>query len=79
MPGKSAGPGFSNTFFKAMSHLFDNLLSNEDGGRAVVNLLSRTAAEIPVNVSLSPLPGNTDGRVICTVVHRPAPAATNEL
>jgi signal transduction histidine kinase len=34
----------------------------------VVSLLSPTAAEIPVNVSLSPLPGNADGRIICTVV-----------
>lgn len=70
--GKSAaqvsGSRFQQHLLQSDVALFDNLLSNEDGGRAVVNLLSRTAAEIPVNVSLSPLPGNTDGRVICTVV-----------
>ena len=62
--GKSAaqvsGSRFQQHLLQSDVALFDNLLSNEDGGRAVVSLLSPTAAEIPVNVSLSPLPGNTE-------------------
>ena len=71
--GKSAaqvsGSRFGKYPLQSDVALFDNLVSSsEDGGRAVVSLLSPTAVEIPVNVSLSPLPGNADGRGDCTVV-----------
>jgi PAS domain S-box-containing protein len=69
--GKSAaqvsGSRFQQHLLQSDVALFETLLGSEDGGRAVVSLLSPAAAEIPVNVSLSPLPGNTE-RVICTVV-----------
>ena len=57
--GKSAaqviGSRFQQHVLQSDVALFDDLLGSEDGGRAVVSLLGPAAAEVPVNVSLSPL------------------------
>ena len=48
--------------------LFENLLNSVDGGRIVITLVANGQIEVPVSLSLSPLPDNAEGRIVCGIV-----------
>ena len=47
---------------------FQNLLCSANGGRIVITLISEGQTEIPVSLSLSPLPDSEDRRIVCGIV-----------
>src|SRR4051794_36140827 len=47
---------------------FEHLLSSANGGRIVITLISGGQTEIPVSLSLSPLPDNEERRIVCGIV-----------
>jgi PAS domain S-box-containing protein len=47
---------------------FQNLLHGFKGGRIVITLISDGQTEIPVSLSLSPLPGSEERRIVCGIV-----------
>ena len=47
---------------------FQNLLSSANGGRIVISLVADGPTEIPVSLSLSPLPDSDEGRIVCGIV-----------
>lgn len=53
---------------------FQNLLSSANGGRIVISLVADGPTEIPVSLSLSPLPDSDEGRIV--LWHRYGPAPT---
>ena len=48
--------------------LFESLLNNASGGRVVLTLVGTGTTEVPVNLSLSLLPDNGEGRIVCGIV-----------
>ena len=47
---------------------FQSLLCSADGGRILITLVSEGQIEIPVSVSLSPLPDSDERRIVCGIV-----------
>lgn len=47
---------------------FQKLLRSVEGGRIVITLISADEAEIPVSLSLSPLPDGGERRIVCGIV-----------
>ena len=47
---------------------FQNLLCSANGGRIVITLISDGQTEIPVSLSLSPLPDSEERRIVCGIV-----------
>src|SRR4051812_47193566 len=47
---------------------FQNLLCSPNGGRIVITLISDGQNEIPVSLSLSPLPDSEGRRIVCGIV-----------
>jgi PAS domain S-box-containing protein len=47
---------------------FEELLKSDNGGRVVLTLVAHGNTEVPVSLSLSPLPDNSDGRIVCGIV-----------
>jgi PAS domain S-box-containing protein len=47
---------------------FQNLLRSVNGGRIVITLVSDGQTEIPVSLSLSPLPDSDERRIVCGIV-----------
>jgi len=48
--------------------LLESLLNSINGGRIVITLIADGQIEVPVSLSLSPLPDNAEGRIVCGVV-----------
>jgi len=69
---KSAGAISGTTFQQLVSAadipVFETLLGCAAGGRAIIALVSSDHGDIPVNLSLSPLPDSAGGRIVCGVV-----------
>jgi PAS domain S-box-containing protein len=66
--GQISGTPFQQFILQTDITLFENLLKSASGGRVVLTLVATGHTEVPVNLSLSPLPENADGRVICGIV-----------
>jgi PAS domain S-box-containing protein len=65
--GQISGTHFQRYVFKTDIRLFDTLLSRANGGHIVLTLVATGDCEVPVNLSLSPLPGNAGGQVVCGI------------
>jgi PAS domain S-box-containing protein len=48
--------------------IFEALLSSANGGRVVLTLVAAGETGVPVNLSLSSLPDNAEGRIVCGIV-----------
>lgn len=48
--------------------LFEDLLVSVNGGRTLLNFVSIKHADVPVSLSLSPLPDNSEARIFCGIV-----------
>jgi signal transduction histidine kinase len=70
--GKSArqisGASIQQYILQTDLPLFENLLNSAQGGRIVLTLVGSGQTEVPVNVSLSPLPDGSEGRIVCGIV-----------
>lgn len=66
--GAISGTTFQRFVIPADIPVFETLLSSKTGGRVIIALLTRNQSHIPVNLSLSPLPDNPGGRMVCGVV-----------
>jgi PAS domain S-box-containing protein len=66
--GAISGTTFQQLVVPADIPLFETLLGSRAGGRAIIALVSGDQGHIPVNLSLSPLPDSSDGRIVCGVV-----------
>jgi PAS domain S-box-containing protein len=65
--GQISGTHFRQYVFKTDIRLFDTLLSSANGGHIVLTLVAMGDCEVPVNLSLSPLPGSAGGQVVCGI------------
>src|SRR3954452_8768863 len=65
--GQISGTHFRQYVFKTDIRLFDTLLSSANGGHVVLTLVATGDCEVPVNLSLSPLPGNAGGQIVCGI------------
>jgi PAS domain S-box-containing protein len=66
--GQVSGTPLQQFILQTDITLFESLLSSAHGGRLVLTLVGAGHTEVPVNLSLSPLPENAGGRVICGIV-----------
>lgn len=66
--GQISGTQFQQFVLRTDLVLFENLLNSANGGRVVLTLVATGDSEIPVNLSLSPLPDNADGQIVCGIV-----------
>lgn len=66
--GQVCGTPIQQFILQTDISLFDNLLNSINGGRIVITLVATGQTEIPVSLSLSPLPDSAGGRVVCGVV-----------
>jgi PAS domain S-box-containing protein len=65
--GQISGTHFRQFVLKTDIRLFDALLNNANGGHVVLTLVATGDCEVPVNLSLSPLPGNAGGQIVCGI------------
>jgi PAS domain S-box-containing protein len=66
--GQISGTLFQQFILQTDIALFENLLNGANGGRVVLTLVATGHTEVPVNLSLSPLPDNREGRIVCGIV-----------
>ncbi len=62
-----SGTHFQQFVLKTDIRLFDTLLNSPNGGHIVLTLVATGDCEVPVNLSLSPLPGNAGGQIVCGI------------
>ena len=76
----SANP-FNEFLIQTDIPVFEGLLNCADGGRAIVTMVTAGQIEVPVNLSLSPLPDDSGTRIVCGVVTdlRPLRQSTQQL
>ena len=65
--GQISGTQFQLFVLKSDIRVFDTLLNSANGGHVVLTLVAREDCEVPVNLSLSPLPGNAGGQIVCGI------------
>jgi len=65
--GQISGTQFQQFVLKSDIRVFDTLLNSANGGHVVLTLVAREDCEVPVNLSLSPLPGNAGGQIVCGI------------
>ena len=65
--GQISGTHFQQFVLKTDIRLFDTLLNSANGGHVVLTLVATGDCEVPVNLSLSPLPGNAGGQIVCGI------------
>ena len=77
---QTSGTPFQQFILQTDVSLFESLLGSANGGRVVLTLVGAGQAEVPVNLSLNPLPGE-DGVRMGAHRDRSAPArrSTQEL
>ena len=66
--GQISGSQIQQFILQTDVSLFDRLLQSADGGRVVLTLMANGETEIPVSLSLSPLPDVVEGRMVCGIV-----------
>jgi PAS domain S-box-containing protein len=66
--GQISGTQFQQFILQTDVSLFERLLFNASGGRIVLTLLGSGQVEVPVNVSLTALPDDAEGRIVCGIV-----------
>src|ERR1700687_5925559 len=66
--GQVCGTPLRQLILRTDITLFETLLNSANGGRVVLTLVGTGHTEVPVNLSLSPLPENAGGQVICGIV-----------
>ncbi len=79
--GQISGRPFNEFLIQTDIPVFEGLLNCADGGRAIVTMVTAGQTEVPVNLSLSPLPDDSDARIVCGVVTdlRPLRQSTQQL
>ena len=65
--GQISGTQFQQFVLKTDIRLFDTLLNSPNGGHVVLTLVATGDCEVPVNLSLSPLPGNAGAQIVCGI------------
>jgi PAS domain S-box-containing protein len=80
-PRQVSGKPFAEYLTQADIQSFEAMLDSSDGGRAVVTMVTSRQTEVPVNLSLSPLPDDSGARIVCGVVTdlRPLRQSTQQL
>src|SRR3954452_14461375 len=80
-PGQISGKLFNEFLMQTDVQVFDSMLKSPDGGRAIVTMVAAGEAKVPANLSLSPLPDGSGGRIVCGVVTdlRPLQQSTRKL
>ena len=65
---QTSGTPFQQFILQTDVSLFESLLAGTKGGRVVLTLIGAEQAEVPVNLSLTPLPDDEGGRIVCGIV-----------
>jgi PAS domain S-box-containing protein len=65
--GQISGTQFQQFVLKSDIRVFDTLLNSPNGGHVVLTLVATGECEVPVNLSLSPLPGNAGAQIVCGI------------
>ena len=65
---QTSGTPFQQFILQTDVSLFESLLAGTKGGRVVLTLVGAEQAEVPVNLSLTPLPDDEGGRIVCGIV-----------
>jgi PAS domain S-box-containing protein len=66
--GQVSGSQIQQFILQSDIALFDDLLNSVNGGRIVITLVAQGSTEVPVSLSLSALPDNAEGRIVCGIV-----------
>jgi len=65
---QTSGTPFQQFILQTDVSLFESLLGGANGGRVVLTLVGAEQAEVPVNLSLTPLPDEDGPRIVCGIV-----------
>ena len=78
--GQISGRPFNEFLIQTDIPVFEGLLNCADGGRAIVTMVTAGQTEVPINLSLSPLP-DANARIVCGVMTdlRPLRQSTQQL
>jgi PAS domain S-box-containing protein len=65
---QTSGTPFQQFIRQTDVSLFESLLAGTNGGRIVLTLVGAEQLEVPANLSLTPLPDDAAGRIVCGIV-----------
>jgi PAS domain S-box-containing protein len=67
-PGQVSGAQLQQFVLQSEVLVFERLLASVNGGRVVITLVANGGIEVPVSLSVSPLPDHAEGRIVCGIV-----------